>query len=93
MNDFAQDVLANVQSKPEEKALHIADVSNNEATDCTCGVPTPDSDNECCVVCGNLIYSEVAASCTSCKWNMAKYKSKCEGCHPVNSNYEQDADC
>lgn len=29
-----------------------------QKTTCTCGIPTPDADRECCMVCGNLIYEE-----------------------------------
>ena len=37
-------------------------------------------------------FSEAAVSCSSCKWNMAKFDYKCSSCF-YHGKYEQDTDC
>ena len=38
-------------------------------------------------------HSEVAVTCSTCKWQYAKYEYKCESCCAGDSQWEQDTDC
>lgn len=58
-------------------------VNNNEATDCTCDIPTADDDNECCRICGNLIHSEVVV-CAFCGSANIKVESDGVWCYDCN---------
>ena len=47
-----------VRTNNQTEVLNIPVVSNNEVAVCDCGIPTSDADNECCMICGKLLYGE-----------------------------------
>lgn len=45
------------------KNCNLQNVNNNEVVVCDCAMPSRDADNECCNICGKLLYDESQTDC------------------------------